>query len=284
MGVGSMQSAATASVGVPAGLLSGSVGFNSLLARFSADSSEAPHLLDDVPLQTPEFVAGTASDRGLLFRVTNPQRATDPGHLEIFDLEAAGSDHALAPLEKTRLPESVTALSSPTLAVDISAQTMVFMGSDSARNGLATVAWFSRSQGTWLLTGKLELDIASDALLVRANRAVVRSNDANVLILLGRAEDGSISTLQRRDFSTETGATLAVDRLLGFDGGRVYAATGERDTVLPSHAGVVAFDLSDLHDIAHYAVAQVPKSMAAGQGAVVLGARDRVTAIRPACE
>jgi hypothetical protein len=284
VGVGSLQSAAAASAVARASLLSSSVGFNSLLTRFSADTLQAPRFVDDLQLHTPDFVAGTASDSGLLFRVTSAHGAATPADLEIFDLEAAVSNQPLVPLEKVPLPQSVMALSSPALAVDVAAQTLVLLGSDPARNGLATVAWFSRSKGNWQLTGKLELDFASDAMLLRADRAILRSNDANLLVLLGRAADGSVSVLQRRDFSTETGETLAVDRLLGVDSGRIYAATGERDTVLPSHAGVVAFDLGDLHDIAHYAVAQLPKSMAAGQGAILLGTRDRVIAIRPACE
>jgi len=284
VGVGSMQTAASASVVAPASLLNGSVGFNSLLTRFSADTSQAPHFIDDLQLQTPEFVAGTASDRGLLFRVTSADGAAGPRNLEVFDLEAARTKQALAPLEKMSLPPSVTSLSSPALAVDVSAQTLVLMGSDPMRNGLATVAWFSRAKEGWLLTSKLELDVESDSLHVRSNRAVLRSNDANQLILLGHAADGSVSVLKRRDFSTETGQTLAVDRLLGVDGGRIYVATGERDSVLPSHAGVVAFDLEDLHDVAHYPVAQAPKSMATGQGAILLGTRDRAITISPACE
>jgi hypothetical protein len=284
VGVGSLQCAAAASSVAAASLLSSSGGFDSLLTRFSADDSSAPRFIDDVHLQTPDFVLATVSDRGLLFRLTSSSAAAGALDLEIFDLEPAHAEKPLAPLEKVTLPGGLAALTAPTLAVDVAARTLVLVGSDPARNGLGTVAWFSRSNDSWLSTGKLDLDFASYSALVRGNRAVLISSDANTLALLGRAADGSVALLQRRDFSTESGATLGVDRLLGIDGGRIYVATGERDTLLPAHAGVVAFDLGDLHDIAHYGVAQSPKSMAAGQGTIALGARDRLITLNPACD
>jgi hypothetical protein len=283
VGVGSQQHAAEASPLAPASLLSGGRGLDSLLTRFSADDSQAPRFIDDVQLQTPDFVLATASDQGLLFRVTGRGTTVGLQDLEIFDLEAAPSAKPLAPLEKVNLPRAVAALTSLTLAVDVAAQTLVLLGSDPTRNYLSTVAWFSRSNGKWQLTGKLELDFTSYSLLVRGNRAVLLSSDSSRLILLNRAADGSVSLVQQRDFPAENEETLGVDQLLGIDCNRMYAATAERDTELPAHAGVVAFDLADLHDVARYTVAQVPKSMAAGQGMIALGSRDRVITLSPAC-